>query len=81
VQGSVLGPKLFAIHCNGLENVLKGSYLAANAEDAYVTVSYPSETKLKLKLESTPIRLIDWQLLFRIDYSFSLKKNFTTIQS
>jgi len=25
--------------------------------------------------------LIDWQLLFWIDYSFSLEKNFTAIQS
>jgi len=53
VQGSVLGPKLFAIYCNELEKVLEGAHVVSYADDAYISLSDSCESNLKIKLEET----------------------------
>jgi len=54
VQGSVLGPKLFALYCKDLVNNLpKDVHITSYADDSYVTIYSESMDELKTKIETT----------------------------
>jgi hypothetical protein len=53
VQGSILGPKLFGIYCNGITNVLQDSKIITYADDSYVITTAKDRDILKSKTEAS----------------------------
>jgi len=54
VQGSVLGPKLFAIYCKDLlQKILPYGHLTSYADDSYVTINAETNQDLKTKIETS----------------------------
>lgn len=60
IQGSIIGPLLFNIYTNQLQEIIYPNKACAYADDAYVVVSAESETELKEKLENTLKMHFDW---------------------
>ena len=76
-QGSILGPTLFLLHLDDIDNCLRHSSIIKYADDTVIYVSGNDSESIQKKLNADPVKVHNW--LTENDLSITLKKGKTEI--